>query len=85
MNALRTMPHIFFRYYKCNNEVLNMEKRTQEEWRKLHENAIIAILSGKTANPVIGTMSSIIDQAIWGADDLIKRLKEREEKQCDHR
>ena len=56
-------------------------KRTQEDWRRLHENAIIAILSGKTANPVIGTMSSIIDQAIWGADELIKRLKEREEKQ----
>jgi hypothetical protein len=54
-------------------------KRTQEEWRKLHENAIIAILSGKCANPVIGTMSYIIDQAIWGADLLIKELKEREE------
>ena len=54
-------------------------KRTQEEWRKLHENAIIAILSGKCANPVIGTMSYIIDQAIWGADLLVKELKEREE------
>lgn len=56
-------------------------KRTQEDWRKLHENAIIAILNGKSANPLIMSMSSIIDQAIWGADDLIKRLKEREEKQ----
>ena len=60
----------------------NMEnKRTQEEWRRLHENAIIAILNGKCANPLIMSMSSIIDQALWGADDLIKRLKEREEKQ----
>ena len=57
----------------------DMEKRTQEEWRRLHEKAIIAILSGKTANPVIGTMSYIIDQAIRGADLLIKELKEREE------
>lgn len=56
-----------------------MEKRTQEEWRKLHEKAIIAIMNGKCANPLITSMSSIIDQAIWGADLLIKELKEREE------
>ena len=82
MNALRTMPHIFFRFYCVKTNFRNMEnKRTQEDWRKLHENAIIAILNGKCANPLIMSMSSIIDQAIWGADDLIKRLKEREEKQ----
>ena len=80
MNALRTMPHIFFRFYYVKTNLQIMEtKRTQEEWRKLHENAIIAILSGKCANPIIGTMSYIIDQAIWGADLLIKELKEREE------
>ena len=80
MNALRTMPHIFFRFYYVKTNLQIMEtKRTQEEWRKLHENAIIAILSGKCANPVIGTMSYIIDQAIRGADLLIKELKEREE------
>ena len=56
-----------------------MEKRTQEDWRRLHEKAIIAIMNGKTANPLITSMSSIIDQAIWGADLLIKELKEREE------
>ena len=72
----------FFVFTNVKTNFRNMEnKRTQEEWRRLHEKAIIAILSGKTANPVIGTMSSIIDQAIWGADELIKRLKEREEKQ----
>jgi len=76
----------FFVFTNVKTNFRNMEnKRTQEEWRRLHEKAIIAILSGKCANPIIGTMSYIIDQAIWGADDLIKRLKEREEKQCDHR
>lgn len=55
-------------------------KRTQQEWRKLHENAIIAILNGWCANYYYSTMSmnSLIDEAVWGADDLIKRLKKRE-------
>lgn len=80
MNALHIMPHVFFRFYYVKTNLQIMEtKRTQEEWRKLHENAIIAILSGKCANPIIGTMSSIIDQAIWGADLLIKELRKREE------
>ena len=72
----------FFVFTNVKTNFRKMEnKRTQEDWRKLHENAIIAILNGKCANPLIMSMSSIIDQAIWGADDLIKRLKEREEKQ----
>lgn len=56
-------------------------KRTQEDWRKLHDSAIISILSGKCANPIIMSMSSIIDEAIWGADELVEKLREREEKQ----
>ena len=72
----------FFVFTNVKTNFRNMEnKRTQEDWRRLHENAIIAILNGKCANPLIMSMSYIIDQAIWGADDLIKRLKEREEKQ----
>ena len=72
----------FFVFTNVKTNFRNMEnKRTQEDWRRLHENAIIAILNGNCANPLIMSMSSIIDQAIWGADDLIKRLKEREEKQ----
>ena len=55
-------------------------KRTQEEWRILHESAVCAILSGRCANDYFGDYSidSIVDEAIRGADLLIKELKERE-------
>ena len=56
-------------------------KRTEADWMRIHENAIYAILTGKSANVYLGNMSmnSLIDDAVWGADDLIKRLKERED------
>ena len=56
-------------------------KRTEADWMRIHENAIYAILTGKCANEFLGNMSmnSLIDDAVWGADDLIKRLKERED------
>ena len=59
------------------------KKRTDEDWRKLHENVICAILNGRCANEYFGNMSmnSLIDDAIWGADDLVEKLREREEKQ----
>lgn len=55
-------------------------KRTEEDWERIHENAIYSILAGKCANEYLGNISinSIIDDAVWGADDLIEKLKERE-------
>lgn len=63
------------------------EKRKQEDWRRLHQSAICAILSGRCANSYYGDMSmdSLIDEALMGADLLVEKLREREEKQCDHR
>ena len=60
-------------------------KRTQEEWRKLHESAVCAILSGRCANSYYGDMSmdSLVDEALMGADLLVEKLREREEDQCD--
>jgi len=57
-----------------------MKQRTEEEWRQLHENVICAILAGRCANSYYGEMSmnSLISEAIWGADDLVEKLKERE-------
>ena len=61
-----------------------MEKmREEEDWRKLHENVICAILNGRCANEYFSNMSmeSLIDDAIWGADDFVEKLREREEEQ----
>ena len=60
-------------------------KRTQEEWRRLHESAVCAILSGRCANDYFGemSMSTLVDEALMGADLLVERLREREEDQCD--
>lgn len=46
------------------------EKRKQEDWRRLHQSAICAILSGRCANSYYGDMSmdSLIDEALMGAD-----------------
>ena len=58
-------------------------KRTQEEWRKLHESAVCAILSGRCANDYFGemSMSTLVDEALRGADLLIDELRKREEEQ----
>ena len=60
-----------------------MRPRTPEEWNRLQDNAISAILTGRTANPYYGDWSieSLISDAIAGADHLIKELKKREEKE----
>ncbi len=59
------------------------KKRTVEDWRKLHERVACAILNGRCANEYFGNMSmnSLIDDAVWGADDLVKILRKREEEQ----
>ena len=58
-------------------------KRTQEDWRKLHESAVCAILSGRCANDYFGemSMSTLVDEAIWGADELVEKLKKKEEEE----
>lgn len=62
----------------------NMEKkRTEEDWRNLHERVACAILNGRCANEYFGNMSmeSLIDDAIWGSDVFVEKLRKREEKQ----
>lgn len=79
----------FFRYYDVITNFQNMEtKRTTDDWRKLYESVICAILSGRCANSYYGDMSmdSLVDEALMGADLLVERLREREdensEKKC---
>ncbi len=60
-----------------------MKQRTEEEWRTIHENAMLSILAGRTANDYWGEMSitSIVSDALQGADHLVKEMKKREEKE----
>lgn len=53
------------------------------EWRELRNNAICAILTGRTANPYYGdwSLDSIVSDAISGADHLVEKLKKKEEKE----
>ena len=59
------------------------KKRTEEDWRKLHEKVICAILNGRCANNYFGEMSidSLVDEALRGADLLVEELRKREENQ----
>lgn len=57
-----------------------MKPRTEEEWRKLHENVICAVITGRYANVQYsewGEISMALD-AISMADTLVKKLKEKE-------
>ena len=84
MNALCTMLHDFSRYYIVITSFRNMEKkRTQEDWTRIQENAINAILMGRCANNYFGEMSidSLVDEALRGADLLVEELRKREENQ----
>lgn len=57
-----------------------MKQRTEEEWRKLHENVICAIITGSMANVSLcqSGVYIIIDDGINGADYLVEKLKKRE-------
>jgi hypothetical protein len=57
-----------------------MKQRTEEEWRRLHENAICAIITGSMANVSLcqSGVYIIIDDGINGADYLVRKLKKRE-------
>ena len=59
------------------------KKRTEEDWKRIHENAINAILTGRCANNYYGDMSidSLVDEALRGADLLVEKLRKREEDQ----
>ena len=84
MNALSIMPHVFSRYYIVITSFRNMEKkRTQEDWTRIQENAINAILMGRCANNYYGEMSidSLVDEALRGADLLVEELRKREKDQ----
>ena len=58
-----------------------MNRNMTEQEIKIH--TICAIITGRCANSYFGDFSinTIIDEAISGADRLIKELKEREETQ----
>ena len=74
----------FFSLLQVITSFRNMEKkRTEEDWRNLHERIACAILNGRCANEYFGNMSmeSLIDDAIWGSDDFVEKLRKREEKQ----
>ena len=57
-----------------------MEKRTEQQWAALYDATVTSIIEGRCANSYFGDYSidSIVDEAIRGADLLIKELKERE-------
>lgn len=58
-----------------------MKRKTEEEWRNFRENAILAILMGRSSNEYNGEMSiqSLVDDAIMGSDYLVEELKKQEE------
>ena len=60
---------------------MEIQKRTEQEWRALFDAAVTSIIGGRCANSYYGDFSinSIVDEAIRGADRLLKELKEREE------
>ncbi len=62
-------------------------KRTQEDWLRLQESAVCAILNGRCANDHFGEMSmnSLVDEALTGADLLVEKLREREEENSDRK
>lgn len=57
-----------------------MANRTEQQWTALFDAAVTSIIGGRCANSYYGDFSidSIVDEAIRGADLLIKELKERE-------
>lgn len=74
----------FFSLLQVITSFRNMEnKRTQQDWTRIQENAINAILMGRCANNYFGEMSidSLVDEALRGADLLVEELRKREENQ----
>ena len=59
----------------------SMKKRTEQEWRQLHEAAICAFIAGRAANYVQMNYTQCVEEAIYGADYLVEQLKIQEEKE----
>lgn len=59
-----------------------MKKRTEEEWRQLHEAAICAFIAGRAGNYVQMNCTQCVDEAIIGADYLVEELKKLEEREA---
>ena len=57
----------------------SMKKRTEQEWRQLHEAAICAFVAGRAANYAQMNYTQCVDEAICGADYLVEELKKLEE------
>ena len=57
------------------------KQRTEEDWRRLHDQAVCAILNGRCSSSYYSemSMSTLVGEALSGADELVKKLKEREE------
>ena len=55
-------------------------QRTEDELKKLHNEAICSILNGRCANYAFDqwSMDSLVDDAIDGANSLLQKLKERD-------
>ena len=58
-----------------------MANRNEQQWTALYDAVTVAIIEGRCANSYFGDYSidSIINEALRGADLLVKELKEREE------
>ena len=74
MSTLFSFSSISFLEGSCGFEA-------EQEWRALFDAAVTSIIGGRCANSYFGDFSinSIVDEAIRGADRLLKELKEREE------
>ena len=59
---------------------MEIQKRTEQDWRNLFENVVTSIISGRTSNSYFGdySLESIISEAIRGGELLIQKLKEKE-------
>lgn len=63
----------------------SMKKRTDEEWRKLHEDTAAQIIAAQVANFSYDNYSqeSMVFVAVTTADTFIEELKKREEKELE--
>ena len=70
----------FFCIFALSNKKENgMKKRTEQEWRQLHEAAVCAFIAGRAAQPTFMTYEQCVDEAIYGADYLVEEMKKLEE------
>ena len=60
-----------------------MKPRTDEDWNRIFESTMCAIINGSMANVSLcqSGVYSIINEGIDGADYLVEKLKRREEKE----